>query len=452
MTNDEIADFIHRELPIKVTEKQTYGEVFTPPELIERVLGLFPKNVWTNPDKRWMDPCGGVGFFLIGIYQRLMKGLAKWQPDLQKRAKHIIQNMLYMVELNPKNCAICKSLFGPKLNLISTDFLSDFSFDKPKSDNKSKKELQVHLYFDYIVGNPPFHDDFGQSSKGKRINGGKNKLYERIFIKSYDLLKDKGSIAFIVPDNIFAGNTSAAYKILLKNDVPVVSFQRDSRVFFPGIQQPFCYFLMNKVNSKRINTSTNKTIIEKYTDTNDDNNNNERFQVVLKDRPVNPVRNWTPYSEKLVTTFVSNKRNKVVYNRGKALTEYKGTKYPIIYTASQKLATGDKELAVGWGQPKAVVFLISPTFAFEMDYKGKYGVGPNTLYIPFDTVAQGKKIERFLNSEDYKVLAAATQTSRQYIKIALIEYLSLDKIMEEKKKTRRVNKLVKRNTKRKRIY
>jgi Eco57I restriction-modification methylase len=341
------------------------------------------------------------------------------------------------------------------LNLISTDFLSDFSFDK-RSDNKRKKKLQLHLYFDYIVGNPPFHDDFGQSSKGKRINGGKNKLYERIFIKSYDLLKDKGSIAFIVPDNIFAGNTSAAYKILINNDVPIVSFQRDSRVFFPGIQQPFCYFLMNKGNNKKINTKISKTMIEtdndNDTDTNTNTNNNERFEVVLKDRPVNPVRNWTPYTEKLVTTFVSNKRNKVVYNRGKALTEYKGTKYPIIYTASQKLATGDKELAVGWGQPKAVLFLISPTFAFEMDYKGRYGVGPNTLYIPFDAVSQGKKIERFLNSEEYKVLADATQTSRQYLKIALIEYLLLDKIVDNKRLTRRVNKLVKRNTKRKRIY
>jgi type I restriction-modification system DNA methylase subunit len=97
MTNDEIANFIHRELPIKTTEKQAYGEVFTPPELIDRVLDLFPKNVWTNPDKRWMDPCGGVGFFLIGIYQRLLKGLAKWQPDLQKRAKHIIQRTVLYV-------------------------------------------------------------------------------------------------------------------------------------------------------------------------------------------------------------------------------------------------------------------------------------------------------------------------------------------------------------------
>jgi hypothetical protein len=35
-----------------------------------------------------------------------MDGLKKWEPNEKKRSKHIIENMLYMVELNKKNCDI----------------------------------------------------------------------------------------------------------------------------------------------------------------------------------------------------------------------------------------------------------------------------------------------------------------------------------------------------------
>ena len=72
-----------------------------------------------------------------------------------------------------------------------------------------------------------------------------------------------------------------------------------------------------------------------------------------------------------------------------------------------------------------------------MDYSGKYGLGPNTFYIPFNTVSEGKKLEKFLNSDDYKTLALATKTTRQYLKLAFIEYLNLTKIMGSTVKTRK---------------
>ena len=38
-------------------------------------------------------------------------------------------------------------------------------------------------------------------------------------------------------------------------------------------------------------------------------------------------------------------------------------------------------------------------------------------------------LENFFNSNEYKILTLATQTTRQYLKIAFIEYLKLTKIM-----------------------
>jgi hypothetical protein len=119
------------------------------------------------------------------------------------------------------------------------------------------------------------------------------------------------------------------------------------------------------------------------------------------------------------------------------LKSYKGNKYNIVYTSDKTLSTNNPKLAPGLGKKKAVIFSISIDLAFKMDYSGKYGVGPNTFYIPFNTVSEGKKLEKFLKSEDYKTLALATKTTRQYLKIAFIEHLKLTKIMGSTVKTKK---------------
>ena len=164
---------------------------------------------------------------------------------------------------------------------------------------------------------------------------------------------------------------------------------------------------------------------------------NKSFKIKLKDRRVNPIRDWNTQTEKLINKYVSNERNIVSYNRGKSLKSYKGNKYNVVYTSDKTISTNNPKLAPGLGQKKAIIFAISADLAFKMDYSGKYGVGPNTFYIPFNTVSEGKKLEKFLNSDDYKTLALASKTTRQYIKIAFIEHLNLTKIMGSTVKTKK---------------
>lgn len=397
MNNDELEIFIKTQLPVKLLEKKKYGEVFTSPILIKKMLDIFPKNVWSNHHLKWLDPSAGVGFFMISVYQRLMISLKSWESNDKKRSNHIIQNMLYMVELNKTNCDILLSLFGNKSNISCSDFLSaDANYNQ--------------ISFDCIVGNPPFQDDIAVKS-----SGGKGKLYELIFLKAYSMLKNGGYISFLTPDNLFSGNGLNAYKTLVDNWVSFVSFNSEIQSFFPGIQQYMCYFLLQKKERK------NETLIE--------NTDGKQFHIMLEDRAVNPVRNWTKKTEMLVRKYISNKKNIARYNRGKSLASYKGNKYALIYTTSKKIGTNKSELAVGLGIKKAVIFAISPDLKFEMDYEGKYGIGPNTFYIPFTKISEGKRLERFLKSDEYKVLALATKTTRQYLKIGFIEHLNLAKIM-----------------------
>ena len=403
MTQDEMESFITKHLPVKNLEKAKYGEVFTPSALISKMLDQFPTSCWSNPDLKWLDPCCGTGNFLVHVYQRLIASLEHAFPNKSKRSSHILENMLYMFELNPKNCEICRQLFGQDANIECLDFL----------------EYNKGMKFDCIVGNPPFQEDSTISG-----TGGKSKLYERIFIKSLTILTDGGYLSFLVPDNMLSGNGNVGYTELIKYDVQYVSFNPEIQAFFPGIQQYICYFLMRKTAVK------GKTVIEQK--------GTAVFSTLLLDRPVNPVRNWTPYVETLIKKYMLPRKNDAVYNRGKQLSLYNGTKYSLIYTSSKKIRTNKLELAPGLNIKKAVIFAISPKLEFEMDYSGKYGVGPNTFYIPFQTMNQGKHLEAFLKSDHYKVLALACKTSRQFLKIGFVEHLNLHKIMDSnagKKKT-----------------
>jgi len=420
---DEIDEIITNHLPIKKMEKDTYGEVFTPPELIHKMLDKLPKEVWTNPSLKWLEPSSGIGNFMMIVYIRLMKGLELWEPDQKKRSNHIIQHMLYMVEINKVNCKIAKQIFGAKVNLFCEDFLSW----NPSSNTP--------YLFDCIIGNPPFQDPV---TNKKHKTGSKSKLYERILLKSIEMLRPRGLLAFITPDNLFSGKGVKGYHALLKEHVLFVSLNETNRQYFPTIQQYICYFVLEKVEYPK---KDRHTMIE--------NGKGDIFRVELQERELNPVRNWTVKTERLIEKYISTVRNNAVYNRGDPISSYKGSKYPIIYNPAEKLYTDEKRQAVGYGIPKIVIFAISPQLAFETDYTGKYGVGPNTFYIPLKSILEKNKIEEFLQSEDYKTMALATKTSRQFLKIGLIEYLDVDKILRKNGNKTRKQKTKKNTTQKK---
>jgi hypothetical protein len=114
-------------------KRKDNDEVFTPPFLIEEMLDKLPKTVWKDPTKTWLDPCAGLGNFSVLILKRLMKGLKTWQPDEELRKKHILENMLYHVEMNPESVEKLQRVLNPegkyKLNIKCSDFLT---FDKGK--------------------------------------------------------------------------------------------------------------------------------------------------------------------------------------------------------------------------------------------------------------------------------------------------------------------------------
>ena len=70
-------------------------EVFTSPELANRMLDLLPQELFRSSKTRFFDPCSKSGVFLREIAKRLLAGLEEQFPDLQQRIDHIMTQQVF---------------------------------------------------------------------------------------------------------------------------------------------------------------------------------------------------------------------------------------------------------------------------------------------------------------------------------------------------------------------
>jgi hypothetical protein len=197
----ELLELIDSCLKPKQKEKQENGEVFTPMELVFEILDNLDKHyikengksIFTEKEFKWGDITGcGMGNFSVAVYLRLMDGLKQEISDDDDRKEHILENMIYMAELNKKNVFICRQIFDVNnsycLNLYEGDAL-ELDPDVEWSIEK----------FDIILGNPPYNRGGIRSHTGKQLGEKNETIWTKFVEKSLGLLKPKGYLAFIHP-------------------------------------------------------------------------------------------------------------------------------------------------------------------------------------------------------------------------------------------------------------
>jgi len=248
----ELLQFINNCLKPKEKEKKQFGEVFTPMELVNEMLDKLPVEVWSDPNLKWFDPANGMGNFPIAIYTRLMISLKEVIPDDMLRKRHILENMLYMSELNKKNCYICNLIFNTtgeyKLNLYCGDSLK---LDIQKEWNIDK--------FDIIVGNPPYNTGFNEAGSSPLYN----KFIEYYLNKTYLLL-------FVIPSRWFSGGKGLdkfREMMINRNDIVFIKHYYDASKLFGNnirLQGGINYFLIDKSYNGLCNYNNNFIKLNKY--------------------------------------------------------------------------------------------------------------------------------------------------------------------------------------------
>ena len=198
----ELLELIDSCLKPKQKEKQENGEVFTPMRLVFEMLDNLDKHyikehgksIFTEPTFKWFDPASGMGNFPVAVYLKLMEGLKMQIPNDEERKKHILENMLYMSEINKKNVFISHQIFNMnnqyKMNIYEGDTLEL---------NVVSEWGVVPNSFDVILGNPPYNKGGIRSHTGKQLGEKNETIWTKFIEKSFEWLKPSGFLVFINP-------------------------------------------------------------------------------------------------------------------------------------------------------------------------------------------------------------------------------------------------------------
>jgi len=267
----EVLDYIVTHLAPKDKEREKFGEVFTPLELVDEMLSKLPQtgedNVWNKKNYKWLDPANGIGNFPIKAflgqtegkytYPGLLEGLSKEIPNDQVRCKYIIENMLFMIDINGKNNLIARKLFeklcpGATPNIEQIDKKHGFLTKNPITFKDKNGKLKELVNIDIIMGNPPFNAG-GRKSHGDE---GANTIWPEFVKKANILLKDNGYLLFLHPPQWRVGKIpiyKEIYDILMKNQILYLkSYEKDikqsDQVKFQDTDVRFEFYLMQKTN------------------------------------------------------------------------------------------------------------------------------------------------------------------------------------------------------------
>jgi site-specific DNA-methyltransferase (adenine-specific) len=287
-------------------------EVFTPPNVANKMLDLLPEELWMNKTAKFLDPCTKSGVFLREITKRLLDGLKDEIPDLQTRIDHILTKQVFGIGITELTTLLSRrSLYCTKNvnqqfsitdafdnddgNILYTnlkhkwknlkceycgaskdlynrqDYLEQHAYNFIHT--KNPKEL-FNMKFDVIIGNPPY-----QLNDGSGKGAGAMPLYNKFVINAKKL--NPRYISMIIPSRWFSGGRGLGQfrkEMIRDTKIKKIFDYENASDCFPNVEIKggVCYFLwedkfdgtceFNNCSSGEVVSSQKRYLVEENLD------------------------------------------------------------------------------------------------------------------------------------------------------------------------------------------
>ena len=395
----ELLELIDSCLKPKKLEKDQFGEVFTPMYLVFEMLKSLDKeytkehgkSIFTKKDLKWFDPAAGMGNFPVAIYLNLLEGLKQSIPNEEERKKHILENMLYMSELNKKNVFICHQIFNVnnqyKLNLYQGN-----SLELNTDDVWNVKK------FDVVIGNPPYNKSKDGTLKGGY--GGRS-LWDLFVVKSLnEWVSENNYLVFIHPPS-WRKPEHYLWDALGKRQILYLksySKKEGNKIF--GCSTLIDYYVLKNTDI--------------YQETTIDGQDGKSYNITLSEWNFLPSGVFDDIRKILG-------KNDVLYSRTiygtdkKNISKEKTDKYnlPIVHNMTKKDGLGfvySSQDNGHFGVSKVILSFGEFQYPYN-DWKGEYGMSQICYGLKINSKEEGDRIVEAINSSKFKEILKYTKWS-----------------------------------------
>jgi len=249
---------------IREQEKKDLGQFYTPQEIVNYIVNFLD----IKQDSKILDPTCGCGVFLVTAYNHIKKinqnALSNiYGVDLNNSATKIARINLWLrngqdsdsLKILEKNIKIGNSI-------VENRFIDNKAFNWKKEFS----DILSEGGFDFIIGNPPYITlknkkdyDVNESFFSQIANGSTNAA-SLVIAKSYELLKEGGVMAFVLPKTLIRVNSYSRLREFLLSNSKILHII-DLGTCFKDVRGEQIVLFIQKTNRKE-QIENNKVLIK----------------------------------------------------------------------------------------------------------------------------------------------------------------------------------------------